>query len=80
MNRKRSSRLAIRESEKELARETAARQAEEEEKMARIRRLEIRTRREEDERARREDERERRRREREERELVRSQRLEKLAR
>ncbi|KAI5119001.1 hypothetical protein M0805_004411 [Coniferiporia weirii] len=76
MNRKRSSRIAIKETEKESARIAAARQAEEEGKMARMRRLEARTRKEEEERLKREQGREQRRKEREERELLRRQRLE----
>lgn len=76
MNRKRSSRLAVRESEKEIARLAAAKQAEEEERMSRTRRLEARARKEEEERLSREKERERRRIEREERELARRRRAE----
>ncbi|EJD06674.1 uncharacterized protein FOMMEDRAFT_144617 [Fomitiporia mediterranea MF3/22] len=76
MNRKRSSRIAIKEMEKEAERLATARQAEEDEKMARMRRLEARARREEEERLRREQAREQRRKEREERELARSRRLE----
>lgn len=66
--RKRSSRLAMKESEKEEARLTAIRKAEEEEKLSRVRRLEARQRREEEERVKREAAREKRRLDREERE------------
>ncbi|KAH8117756.1 hypothetical protein DFH11DRAFT_1723784 [Phellopilus nigrolimitatus] len=76
MNRKRSSRIAVKETEKESARAAAVKQAEDDEKMARMRRLEARTRKEEEEKLRREQAREQRRREREERELARSRRLE----
>lgn len=76
MNRKRSSRIAVREMEKETARLEAIRKAEEEEKMARLRRLETRSRREEEERLKREQARDQRRKEREERELARARRLE----
>ncbi|OCB85271.1 hypothetical protein A7U60_g7576 [Sanghuangporus baumii] len=79
MNRKRSSRIAIREMEKETARMEAVHKAEEEEKMARMRRLEARSRREEEERLKREQGREQRRKEREERELARSLRLERAS-
>ncbi|KAJ3572556.1 hypothetical protein NP233_g2998 [Leucocoprinus birnbaumii] len=67
-HRKRSSRLAIKESEKEEARLAKARKAEEEEKMGRARRLEARRQREEEERLKREQAREQRRKEREARE------------
>ncbi|KAA1467392.1 hypothetical protein DENSPDRAFT_240651 [Dentipellis sp. KUC8613] len=67
-HRKRSSRLALRESEKEEARLAALRKAEEEEKQSRARRLEARIKKEEEERQKRENAREKRRREREERE------------
>ncbi|THH11024.1 hypothetical protein EW145_g930 [Phellinidium pouzarii] len=76
MNRKRSSRIAVKETEKEIARLAAAKQMEEAEKMARMRRLEARTRKEEEERLKREQGREQRRKEREERELLRRQRIE----
>ena len=66
--RKRSSRLAIRENEKEEARLAALRKAEEEEKLSRVRRLEARQKREEEERLKREAAREKRRLDREERE------------
>src|SRR5712671_5067525 len=66
--RKRSSRLAIKESEKEEVRLTSLRKAEEEEKLSRLRRLEARQKREEEERLRREAAREKRRLDREERE------------
>ncbi|KAI0249853.1 hypothetical protein BJV78DRAFT_632094 [Lactifluus subvellereus] len=66
--RKRSSRLAVKESEKEEARLAAIRKAEEEEKLSRVRRLEARQRREEEERLKREAAREKRRLDREERE------------
>lgn len=66
--RKRSSRLAIKESEKEEARLAALRKAEEEEKLSRARRLEARQKREEEERMKREIAREKRRLDREERE------------
>ncbi|TFY50123.1 hypothetical protein EVG20_g11707, partial [Dentipellis fragilis] len=67
-HRKRSSRLALRESEKEEAKLAAQRKAEEEEKQSRARRLEARIKREEEERQKRENAREKRRKEREERE------------
>ncbi|KAJ3757319.1 hypothetical protein EV360DRAFT_46251 [Lentinula raphanica] len=63
--RKRSSRIAIRESEKEEARLAAKRKAEAEEKMSRAKRLEARQRKEEEERVKRETAREQRRKERE---------------
>ncbi|KAJ4479956.1 hypothetical protein J3R30DRAFT_3873140 [Lentinula aciculospora] len=63
--RKRSSRIAIKESEKEEARLAAKKKAEEEEKMSRARRLEARQRKEEVERIKRETAREQRRKERE---------------
>jgi hypothetical protein len=66
--RKRSSRLAIKETEKEEARLAALRKAEEEEKLSRVRRLEARQKREEEERLKREAAREKRRLDREERE------------
>ncbi|KAI0747333.1 hypothetical protein BC629DRAFT_1739948 [Irpex lacteus] len=69
VHRKRSSRIANKESEKEQARAEAIRKAEEEEKMSRTRRLEARAKKEEDERERRELAREQRRIEREAREL-----------
>lgn len=68
-HRKRSSRLAIKESEREEARLARIRKAEEEEKMGRARRLEARRQREEEERLKREQAREQRRKEREAREL-----------
>ncbi|KLO05777.1 hypothetical protein SCHPADRAFT_883483 [Schizopora paradoxa] len=76
MQRKRSSRLAVRETEKESARLAAQQKAEEDERMARTRRQEARTRREEEERLAREQAREQRRLEREERELQRAKRQE----
>ncbi|KAH9958538.1 hypothetical protein BC827DRAFT_1261223 [Russula dissimulans] len=66
--RKRSSRLALKESEKEEAKLAALRKAEEEEKLSRLRRLEARQKREEEERLKREAAREKRRLDREERE------------
>ncbi|KAJ3890976.1 hypothetical protein GG344DRAFT_48286 [Lentinula edodes] len=66
--RKRSSRIAIRESEKEEVRLAAKKKAEEEEKMSRAKRLEARQRKEEAERIKRETAREQRRKEREEKE------------
>lgn len=68
VHRKRSSRIAIKESEKEEARALAKKKAEDEEKLARARRVEARTKKEEAERAKREQAREQRRLEREERE------------
>ena len=65
VQRKRSSRIAVKESEKEEARLMAKRQAEMEEKFSRARRLEARLQKEEAERERRENARERRRQERE---------------
>jgi hypothetical protein len=78
VHRKRSSRIALIESEKEEARLTARRHAEEKEKMSRSRRLEVRKQREEEERLRREQGRELRRKEREARELRRQTELEEL--
>lgn len=69
VHRKRSSRIAIKESEKEEAELAARKQAEDDEKMSRARRLEARQRKEEAEREKRETAREQRRREREQREL-----------
>ncbi|KAI0035502.1 hypothetical protein K488DRAFT_68310 [Vararia minispora EC-137] len=66
--RKRSSRLAIKDQEKEEQRLAEIRRQEEEEKMSRVRRLEARQKREEEERIKRENAREQRRKEREERE------------
>ncbi|KAI9451079.1 hypothetical protein BJY52DRAFT_1125459 [Lactarius psammicola] len=66
--RKRSSRLAVKENEKEEARLAAIKKAEEEEKLSRARRLEARQKREEEERLKREAAREKRRLDREERE------------
>ncbi|KAH8994805.1 hypothetical protein EDB92DRAFT_1972371 [Lactarius akahatsu] len=66
--RKRSSRLAVKENEKEEARLAAVKKAEEEEKLSRARRLEARQKREEEERLKREAAREKRRLDREERE------------
>ena len=66
--RKRSSRLAVKENEKEEARLAAIQKAEEEEKLSRARRLEARQKREEEERLKREVAREKRRLDREERE------------
>ncbi|OBZ72258.1 hypothetical protein A0H81_07462, partial [Grifola frondosa] len=68
VHRKRSSRIAIKESEKEEARAAAKKKAEEDEKTARARRQEARMKKEEAERERREQAREQRRIEREERE------------
>ncbi|KAI0654682.1 hypothetical protein C8Q70DRAFT_936899 [Cubamyces menziesii] len=68
VHRKRSSRIALKESEKEEARLAAKKRAEEEEKMARARRQEARLKKEEAERAKRERAREQRAKEREERE------------
>ncbi|KAK7051068.1 hypothetical protein VNI00_005180 [Paramarasmius palmivorus] len=65
VHRKRSSRIAIKESEKEEARLAAQRKAEEEEKMGRARRAEARQKKEESERMKRELAREQRRKERE---------------
>ncbi|KAF7978847.1 hypothetical protein HWV62_44657 [Athelia sp. TMB] len=67
VHRKRSSRIAIKESEKEEAQLAAQRKAEEAEKMSRAQRLEARQQREEAERIKRETAREQRRKEREER-------------
>jgi hypothetical protein len=66
--RKRSSRLAIKENEKEEVRLAALRKAEEDDKLSRVRRLEARQKREEEERMKREIAREKRRLDREERE------------
>ncbi len=66
--RKRSSRLAIKEGEKEEARLTALKKAEDEDKLSRARRLEARQKREEEDRLKREVAREKRRLDREERE------------
>ena len=68
LNRKRSSRIAIKESEKEEARRVAQRMAEDEERLARERRIEARAKKEEEEKLAREKAREQRRKEREERE------------
>lgn len=68
VHRKRSSRIAIKETEKEQAREAAKKKAEEEEKQSRAKRMEARAKKEEAERQKRDKERERRRLEREERE------------
>ncbi|KAI0648846.1 hypothetical protein C8Q79DRAFT_1064920 [Trametes meyenii] len=68
VHRKRSSRIAHKESEKEEARLAAKKRAEEEEKMARAKRQETRLKKEEAERAKRERARDQRRKEREERE------------
>ncbi|CCM04690.1 uncharacterized protein FIBRA_06876 [Fibroporia radiculosa] len=68
VHRKRSSRIAIKESEKEEAKLLAKKKAEEDEKMARVKRMEARAMREEAEREKREHAREQRRMEREERE------------
>lgn len=67
-HRKRSSRLALRENEREEARLAAKKQQEEEEKFSRTRRLEARQQKEEEERIKRENAREQRRKEREARE------------
>ncbi|KAI0788075.1 hypothetical protein C8Q74DRAFT_1349421 [Fomes fomentarius] len=68
VHRKRSSRIAIKESEKEEARLAAKKKAEDEEKLARARRQEVRQKKEDAERAKRERAREQRAKEREERE------------
>ncbi|CAA7268161.1 unnamed protein product [Cyclocybe aegerita] len=68
VHRKRSSRIATKESEKEEARLAAKRKQEEDEKMGRARRLEARQQREEEERIKRETAREQRKKEREARE------------
>ncbi|KAF8896489.1 hypothetical protein BD779DRAFT_1668267 [Infundibulicybe gibba] len=65
VHRKRSSRIAIKESEKEEARAAARKRAEEEEKMSRARRMELRQQKEEADRLKREAAREQRRQERE---------------
>lgn len=70
VHRKRSSRIAIRESEKEEARLAAMRKQEEVEKMSRARRFEARRQREEEDRLKKEHAREQRRKEREAREEV----------
>lgn len=69
VHRKRSSRIALKESEKEEAELAAKKRAEEDEKMSRARRLEVRQQKEEVEREKRESAREQRRSEREQREL-----------
>ena len=69
VHRKRSSRIAIKENEKEEAELAAKKRAEEDDKMSRARRLEARQQKEEAEREKRESAREQRRREREQREL-----------
>jgi hypothetical protein len=69
VHRKRSSRIAIKESEKEEAELAAKKKAEENEKMSRARRLEARQQKEEADREKRESAREQRRKEREQREL-----------
>lgn len=74
VHRKRSSRIALKEVEKEEARMAAAKRAEEEEKLARLRRAEARAKKEEAEREKRERAREQRRLEREERERRASER------
>ena len=74
VHRKRSSRIAIKESEKEEAELTAKRQQEEDEKMSRTRRLEARQQKEAAEREKKENAREQRRRERELREQPRLER------
>ncbi len=68
VHRKRSSRIALRETEKEEARLAAQKRAEEDDKLARAKRLEARAKKEEAEREKRERAREQRRLEREERE------------
>lgn len=65
IRRKRSSRIALKESEKEEARMSAVKKREEQEKMSRARRLEARKQREEEERIKREQAREQRKQERE---------------
>jgi flagellar biosynthesis GTPase FlhF len=69
VHRKRSSRIALKETEKEEARAAALRQAEEDEKLARSKRMEARAKKEDAERQKREQAREQRRLERETREL-----------
>ncbi|KXN84561.1 hypothetical protein AN958_12307 [Leucoagaricus sp. SymC.cos] len=76
VHRKRSSRIAMKESEREEARLVKLREAEEAEKMSRARRLEARRQREEEERLKREQAREQRRKEREARELRRQAEME----
>ncbi|TDL14421.1 hypothetical protein BD410DRAFT_797206 [Rickenella mellea] len=68
VHRKRSSRIAVKEGEKEEARLAAQRKAEEEERLSRARRAEARAKKEEEDRLKRELAREQRRKEREERE------------
>ena len=68
VHRKRSSRIAMKESEKEQALQAAKKKAEEEEKLARSRRQEARRKKDDDERAKRERAREQRAKERDERE------------
>ncbi|SJK99960.1 uncharacterized protein ARMOST_03271 [Armillaria ostoyae] len=68
VHRKRSSRIAIKESVREEARQAIAKKAEEEEKMSRARRAEVRQQKEEEARQKRENAREQRRKEREARE------------
>lgn len=68
VHRKRSSRIAVKESEKEEQRMAAKKRAEEEEKMARAKRQETRLKKEEAERAKRERARDQRRKERDDRE------------
>jgi flagellar biosynthesis GTPase FlhF len=76
VHRKRSSRIAIKESEKEEARAIARKKAEEEAQMSRARRLQARQEKEEADRLRRESAREERRKEREEKEMKQAQKQE----
>jgi hypothetical protein len=69
VNRKRSSRLAIKENEKEVARLAAVKEAEEREQRSRALRLEARQRKEESERIKKKNDREQRMKERQEREM-----------
>ncbi|KAJ3559421.1 hypothetical protein NM688_g348 [Phlebia brevispora] len=79
VHRKRSSRIAMKEIEKEEARAAAQKKAEEDEKMARVRRAEARAKKEEAEREKREKAREQRRLEREERERLKQEQQEREA-
>ncbi|EIW84183.1 hypothetical protein CONPUDRAFT_163372 [Coniophora puteana RWD-64-598 SS2] len=78
-HRKRSARIAFKESEKEEEQRKVQQRAEEEEKLSRTRRLEARIKKEEEERQRKENAREQRRREREEREENRARLTEEAA-
>lgn len=79
MNRKRSSRIAVKETEKEAQKLAAVKQAEEDEKLQRVRRLEARQLQQEEERLKIEKEREQRRLEREARNLKIANRQERQA-